>query len=52
MQSFIMLKQLVYNVTWTPIARQRLGTQARKKYATNNRIDPLLGNARNTRTQQ
>jgi hypothetical protein len=39
-------------VTCRPIARERLGKQARNKYATNNRVDPLLGNPRNTRTQQ
>jgi hypothetical protein len=33
-----------------PIARQGLGKQARKKYATNNSVDSLLGNARNNRT--
>jgi hypothetical protein len=37
-------------VTHIPIVRQRLGKQARNKYATNNRLDPLLGNARSTRT--
>jgi hypothetical protein len=29
-----------------------LGKQARNKYSSNNRVDPLLGNAHNTRTQQ
>jgi hypothetical protein len=29
-----------------PIAKQRLGKQARKKYATNNRGRPLPGNWR------
>jgi hypothetical protein len=33
MQSFNMLKLVVRNVTPTPIARQRLGKQARNKYA-------------------
>jgi hypothetical protein len=31
-------------VTFISIARQRLGKQARNKYSTNNRVDPLLGN--------
>jgi hypothetical protein len=39
-------------VACRPIARERLSEQARNKYLTNNRVDPLLGNARNTRTQQ
>jgi hypothetical protein len=39
-------------VTHTPVVRQRLGEQTCNKYATNNRIDPLLSNARSTRTQQ
>jgi hypothetical protein len=37
-------------VTCRPVARQRLGKQARNKYTTNNRVDPLLGNTRNNRT--
>jgi hypothetical protein len=39
-------------VTCKPIARERLGKQACNKYATNNKVDPFPGNARNTRTQQ
>jgi hypothetical protein len=41
-----------YIVTHIPIVRQRLGKQARNKYATSNRVDPLLYNVRNTPTQQ
>jgi hypothetical protein len=52
MQSFITLKQLVYNVTCRPIAKQRLRKQDRNEYAANNRRDPLLGNARSALTQQ
>jgi hypothetical protein len=37
-------------VTCRPIAREPLGKQARNKYATNNKVDPFLGNARNNRT--
>jgi hypothetical protein len=37
-------------VTCRPIARERLGKQARNKYSTKNRVDPFLGNARNNRT--
>jgi hypothetical protein len=43
---------MYYIVTYRPIAREQLGKQARNKYATNNRVDPFLGNALNTRTQQ
>jgi hypothetical protein len=43
-------KYVQYNVTHIPIARQRLCKQARNKYATNNRVGPLLGNVRNNRT--
>jgi hypothetical protein len=39
-------------VTCRPTARERLDKQARNKYATNNTVDPFLGNARNTCTQQ
>jgi hypothetical protein len=39
-------------VTRMPITRQRLGKIARNKYATNSRVDPLLGNTSSTRTQQ
>jgi hypothetical protein len=42
----------VYIVTCRPIARERLGKQTRNQYATNNRVDQFLDNARNTRTQQ
>jgi hypothetical protein len=46
-------RMLKYNiVTCRPVARERFGEQAHQKYATNNRVDPFLGNARNTRTQQ
>jgi hypothetical protein len=38
------LKLLHDIVTHMPIAKQRLGKQARKKYATNNRGRPLPGN--------
>jgi hypothetical protein len=38
--------------THKPVARQRFGKQARNKYVTNNSVDPLQGNARNTLTQQ
>jgi hypothetical protein len=31
---------------------ERLDKQTRKKYATYSRVDPFLGNARNTRMQQ
>jgi hypothetical protein len=41
-----------YIVTRRPIAKERLGKEAHNKYATNNRVDPFLGNAHNTRTQQ
>jgi hypothetical protein len=37
-------------MTHIPMARQRLGKKARDKYATKKRVDPLLGNARNTFT--
>jgi hypothetical protein len=33
-----------------PIPRQWLGKQARNKYPSNNRVDPLLGNTGNTHT--
>jgi hypothetical protein len=46
------LRMPVCIVTRIPIARQRLDKQARNKYATNNRVFPLLGNARDTRKQQ
>jgi hypothetical protein len=39
-------------VTCRPTARERFGKQARNKYATNNRVDPFPGNARNTRMRQ
>jgi hypothetical protein len=39
-------------VTCRPIARERIGKEARNNYATNNRIDTFLRNARNTCTQQ
>jgi hypothetical protein len=39
-------------VTCRPIARKRLGKQARNKYATNNRVELFLGNACNIVTQQ
>jgi hypothetical protein len=42
----------LYIVTCRPTARERFGNQARNKYATNNRADPFLGNARNARMQQ
>jgi hypothetical protein len=42
----------LFIVMHIPIARQRLSRQACNEYATNNRVDPFLGNARNTRTQQ
>jgi hypothetical protein len=35
-----------------PIVRGRLGKESRNKYATNNRVDTFLGNARSTPTQQ
>jgi hypothetical protein len=44
--------RLIRIVTCRSIARERLGKQARNKYTTNKRMDPFLGNARNTRTQQ
>jgi hypothetical protein len=37
-------------VTSRPLARERLGKQAHNKYASNKRVDPFLGNARNNRT--
>jgi hypothetical protein len=40
------------NVTCRPIGRERFGKQARNKYATNNRVNPFLGNTCRTRTQQ
>jgi hypothetical protein len=39
-------------VTCRPVARERPDKQVGNKYATNNRVDPLLGEARNTRMQQ
>jgi hypothetical protein len=39
-------------VTCKPIARERLGKQARNKYSTNNVVDPFLGNARNARNNR
>jgi hypothetical protein len=45
-------KEIIHNVTCRPIARELLDKQARKKYATNNRVDTFLDNARNTSTQQ
>jgi hypothetical protein len=39
------------NVTHMSITRQRIAKQARNQYATNNRVDSFLGNARNTCTQ-
>jgi hypothetical protein len=44
--------KIYYIVTHIPIARQRLSKEARDKYAKNNKVDPLLGNASNKRTQQ
>jgi hypothetical protein len=47
------VEHIVMNtVTCRPIARERLGKQARNKYSTNNKVDPFLGTARSTRTQQ
>jgi hypothetical protein len=44
-------RMLKYNtVTCRPVARERPGKQARNKYTTNNRADPLLDNARNNGT--
>jgi hypothetical protein len=37
-------------VTCRPIAKERVGKQVRNKYATNNRVDLFLGNARSSRT--
>jgi hypothetical protein len=42
----------VYIAIRRPIAREQLGKQTRKQYATNNRVDQFQGNARITRTQQ
>jgi hypothetical protein len=42
----------VHTVTCKHIAKERLGKQVRNKYVTNNRVDPFLGNAHNTRTQK
>jgi hypothetical protein len=41
---------IIINVTCRPIARERLGKQARNKYSTNIRVDPFLDNEHNNRT--
>jgi hypothetical protein len=41
-----------YIVTRRPIAMEQLGKQTLNKYSTKNRVDPFLGNTRNTSTQQ
>jgi hypothetical protein len=46
----IILRILKDIMTCRPIAKERLVKQVRNKYATNNRVDPLLGNARNAHT--
>jgi hypothetical protein len=46
------IKNVIYIVTCRPIAMERVGKQTRNKHATKNRVDPFLGNAHNTRTQQ
>jgi hypothetical protein len=48
-QCIISIVYLKYYDMWI-VARERLGKQARNKYATNNRLDPFLGKARNKRT--
>jgi hypothetical protein len=44
------IESAVYTVMHITFARKRIGKQARNKYATNNRVDPLLGNAHNNIT--
>jgi hypothetical protein len=39
-----------HTVTCRPIARERLGKQARNQYETNSRGDPFLSNAHNSNT--
>jgi hypothetical protein len=44
------MTQDIYSMTCRLIAKERLDKETRNKYATNNRVDPVLDNARNTRT--
>jgi hypothetical protein len=47
-----LIYQCLHIVTCRAFARERLGKQTSNKYATNNTVDPFLGNTRNARTQQ
>jgi hypothetical protein len=42
-------KQWLDVCEYSVICRERPGKETRSKYATSNRVEPLLGNARNTR---